>query len=203
MMVRDEEKRIASSIANLQLYVDDVFILDGGSTDKTVAIAKDMGARVKVWDQGERNGEYGSDGKGADWNEKERRELMLDEARYNKVLVLDADELIAAPKDFFRYNDCSMALPRYNLATLQHAIPGIGNGWWPDFCVRFIKKGTRYSSGQIHIGPIVDDCLFMNMPIFHYKRIREKVDTTKGLMPISMHSHPKGWEEQCPWLQGE
>ena len=44
----NEEKHIARCIKSLYTFTDKVFIVDSGSTDKTVKIAKDLGAEVMV-----------------------------------------------------------------------------------------------------------------------------------------------------------
>lgn len=44
----NEEKHIARCIKSLSTFTDKVFIVDSGSTDKTVEIAKNLGAKVAV-----------------------------------------------------------------------------------------------------------------------------------------------------------
>ena len=46
ILTKDEEINIRHSIGNVIDWAKDVFILDSGSTDKTVEIAKEMGAKV-------------------------------------------------------------------------------------------------------------------------------------------------------------
>ncbi len=46
MIVRNEEKFIAQCLRSIQEYVDEIIIVDTGSQDKTVEIAKSFGARI-------------------------------------------------------------------------------------------------------------------------------------------------------------
>ena len=110
-----EERRILTCLRNLAQYVNEIVILDGGN-DKTGEIAAQFGARVYKLPQGERVGEYGSDGRGANWHEPYRREILLGLCRHDWCLIMDADELLDAPADAFRHPE-PLAFPRYNLIT--------------------------------------------------------------------------------------
>jgi glycosyltransferase involved in cell wall biosynthesis len=49
MIVQNEEKTIAKAIQSIREYVDDLVVLDGGSTDGTVEIAKSLGCTVHTF----------------------------------------------------------------------------------------------------------------------------------------------------------
>ncbi|MGK0219329.1 MAG: glycosyltransferase involved in cell wall biosynthesis [Planctomycetota bacterium] len=83
MIVRDEESVLADCLASLAGMVDEICILDTGSTDATVEIAKAAGAKVEhfVWDD--------------DFAAARNRALEMVTSDY--VLVVDADERLATP----------------------------------------------------------------------------------------------------------
>lgn len=90
MIVRDEEDQIAECLQSLEGLVDRVEIVDTGSIDETIAIARSWGAHVSS----------------AEWSDDfaAARNLALDQARDARfVLHIDADERAkTADADSFR-----------------------------------------------------------------------------------------------------
>ena len=80
MIVRDEAERLESCLASVAGFVDEMVLLDTGSRDATVAIAKGWGAEVQemAWP-----GDFAP-----------ARNEALRHVRGDWVLVLDADELL-------------------------------------------------------------------------------------------------------------
>ena len=73
----NEADRIARCIASLRAVCDDVLVLDSGSTDGTLDIARALGARVEH----------------RDWDDFARQKnAAIERARHPWVLLLDADE---------------------------------------------------------------------------------------------------------------
>jgi len=71
-------------------YADDIVILDGGSTDGTLDIIdKYKDDRIQLIEMPQEGKPYSED-----WDEGERRNLLIDRAKGDYVLVLDADEMI-------------------------------------------------------------------------------------------------------------
>jgi glycosyltransferase involved in cell wall biosynthesis len=85
MIVKNEEEYIARALRNVKPLVDEMIVVDTGSTDRTRDIAKELGARVFNFS----------------WNENfsDARNFSISKASGQWILVLDADEIIS-PSDF-------------------------------------------------------------------------------------------------------
>ena len=81
MIVKDEEEFLAGCLESVRDVVDEMVIVDTGSTDATVRIAEEAGARVirETW-----NGDFSS-----------MRNRSLEACRGEWILYLDADERLA------------------------------------------------------------------------------------------------------------
>ena len=138
----NEEENLGRALASVADLADEIVVVDMKSQDKTVAIAKKAGAKIYTH-------KYTSYVEPA-------RNFALSKATGEWVLVLDADEEIPgslAKKlkrivegeegDYFR-------LPRKNLIFgkwMKHS------RWWPDYNIRFFKKGSVKWSEVIHSVP--------------------------------------------------
>lgn len=78
MIVRDAEKDIIACLSSVRDYVDQIVVVDTGSTDKTIALAKSLGAVVTSiqWPN----------------NFAEARNAALDATEADWILSMDADE---------------------------------------------------------------------------------------------------------------
>lgn len=81
MIVKNEERFLAKCLASLKPLVDEMIVVDTGSTDRTMAIARIMGAHALE----------------AAWQDDYAlaRNLSLNHAKGNWILVMDADEVIS------------------------------------------------------------------------------------------------------------
>jgi tetratricopeptide (TPR) repeat protein len=80
MIVKDEEAMLPRCLAAVREFVDELIVVDTGSTDRTVEIAESFGARVlhHDWD-----GDFSA-----------ARNVALDAATSDWLLYLDADEVL-------------------------------------------------------------------------------------------------------------
>ena len=80
IIAKNEADRIARCIEAVQPIADDIVVIDSGSSDDTVAIAQNLGARVvfRSWDG------FGP-----------QKRFAEDQAKYDWILNLDADEVLS------------------------------------------------------------------------------------------------------------
>src|SRR5580692_6446389 len=79
MIVKNEESRLAACVASARAAVHEIIVVDTGSTDHTLAIASELGAKVSTFDFTR-----------PDFSAA--RNQSLANARGDWILVLDADE---------------------------------------------------------------------------------------------------------------
>ncbi|HKK20880.1 MAG TPA: tetratricopeptide repeat protein [candidate division Zixibacteria bacterium] len=78
MIVKDEEKMLPGCLASIRDWVDEIILVDTGSTDNTVKIAEEYGAKIfhRKW-----TGDFSA-----------ARNYSLEQATGDWVLIIDADE---------------------------------------------------------------------------------------------------------------
>lgn len=124
-----------------------IVVVDSGSTDETVAIARELGAEVHVT---------------PDWpGYGPQKNRALEHASCDWVLSIDADEWLtaAAREEIERTVAAADAAPAYALPRrssfcgryMKHS------GWWPDYVVRLFRRGAaRFSDDLAHERLVVD-----------------------------------------------
>jgi glycosyltransferase involved in cell wall biosynthesis len=138
VITRDAGAQLADCLASAN-FAADIVVVDSGSTDDTVEIARTLGARVvdQAWL-----------GFGAQKN------FAVGEARHDWILALDADERVSAPlaaairkalaaprHDAYEMARCNRFLGRW----LRH-----GEGY-PDWNIRlFDRRRARWSDDTVH-----------------------------------------------------
>lgn len=140
---RNEEKNLPRTLASVRHLADEIVVVDMESVDKTREIAKKAGAKVYLHKQ---TGYV-----------EPARNFAIGKATGDWILVLDADEEVpdklaqvlkkiannSESADFYR-------LPRKNIIFgkwIRYS------RWWPDYNIRFFKKGRVVWSEIIHSVP--------------------------------------------------
>lgn len=140
---RNEEQNLPNALASVKKLADEIVVVDMESTDKTVEIAKRAGAKVF------RHKPTGY--------VEPARNFAISKTTGDWILILDADEEVPsvlsrelesiakseASADYYR-------LPRKNIIFgrwIQHS------RWWPDYNIRFFKKGKVKWTEVIHSVP--------------------------------------------------
>ncbi len=133
VVTRDEEERLPHCLGSVS-FADEIVVVDSGSTDHTVEVARSMGARVFV----------------ETWRGfSAQKQFAVDSCSNNWVLILDADERLPAETaetilkalSFQDDEPAAFSFPRKNYLNgrwIRHC------GWWPDRVLRLVDR--RYGS---------------------------------------------------------
>jgi GT2 family glycosyltransferase/tetratricopeptide (TPR) repeat protein len=192
MIVKNEEQHLARCLLSVKPVVDEVIIVDTGSTDRTKDIAKVYGARVFDFP-------WTNDFSAA-------RNHSLSMATGDWILVLDADEVIS-PLDYARLQRIVKKRPAkpaaYTMFTRNYtnevAATGwtandrvyrreeAGTGWFPSLKVRLFPNNEQIRfRNPVH--ELVEPSLanagvemkHLNIPVHHYGRFDTEKLLKKG-----------------------
>jgi len=155
----NEEKNLSDCIKSAKLLTDDVILVDTGSTDNTVAIAKKLGIVTYDFPRS--------------FYVEPSRKFGIEKAMGEWIFILDADERIteqlaketqiAVRETNFTY----YKIPRKNIFGGKKWLKY--GGWYPDHQIRLIKKKAFVDwPKQIHSTPqIGGEMGFLNEPFLH------------------------------------
>ena len=158
VITRDAEPTIRRCLESLR-WVDEIIVVDSGSTDRTPEICSEFGAKFH---------------RTADWpGHGPQKNRALDRASGDWIVSLDSDEwmtpelraevkrAIAGPPA-----NAAFAMPRRSSFCgrfMRHS------GWWPDYVVRlFRREAARFSEDHTHDRLIVNGTVGkLKAPIMH------------------------------------
>lgn len=135
----NEERKIARAIESLRCC-DEILILDSGSTDRTVELAGNLGARVI---------EAGWRGYAGQKN------WAAEQATHDWILSLDADEALSEALEGEIWN-LKKTGPQYDAYTMPRQAQYLGrwilhSGWYPDRKVRLYNRlKARWVGDFVH-----------------------------------------------------
>lgn len=146
ILTKNEELNIEACVQNAQQVTEDVLIVDSGSTDNTVALAKANGARVvyRAWDN----------------DFSAQRNFALEQTEAEWVLYLDADErltmkLAKAIKQAVAKNEAhSYLMQRKSVAFGKKFNYGVLK---PDYVARMFKREHVHWVNKVHERPECSD----------------------------------------------
>ena len=168
IITKNAEEHIARCLKSVP-FASDVVVLDSGSTDRTVQIAKEMGARV-----------FSEEWRG--FGPQKRRATEL--AKTDWVLNLDADEALSEDSQ----NELRVVLSQ----TPQHeafAFPRLSyhmgrwirhGGWYPDWQTRLYNRTTaNWSVDPVHEKVQARYVQRLKAPLLHwvFKDLTDQVNT--------------------------
>jgi glycosyltransferase involved in cell wall biosynthesis len=156
IITKNEEKNLPDCLRSVS-FAADIVVVDSGSTDKTVEIAQDFGARVFTQ-------EWKGDGP--------QKNSAVSKCKHNWVLIIDADERIpsetkSAIIDVLKNQSFdAYSFPRKNFfhgKWIKHC------DWWPDETIRLVKKDSGEFKNITHGKWVTEGRIEkLNTPIEHY-----------------------------------
>ncbi len=195
MIIKNEEQFLDQCLSSVQDLVEEIIVVDTGSTDKTKEIAENFSHAhpnivFKMVD--------------FVWNDdfSAARNESLKYASGDWILVLDADEVLdnygkenirAAIKGSNRSNNLAYSLPQIHYTNeftnhvdfvlLDRSYPEFGRfkGYYATFVVRLFRKVSQIKFDYcVHetIQPSLDGCeskaLFLDAPLHHYQELKKQ-----------------------------
>jgi glycosyltransferase involved in cell wall biosynthesis len=158
VITRDNERTIARCLESLR-WVDEIVVVDSGSTDRTPEISRDLGAQVHVT---------------ADWpGHGPQKNRALGRATGDWVLSIDSDEWVSPQLRM----EIEQALEHPG-ARAGYAIPRRSSfcgrfmrhsGWWPDYVLRLFRRDRgRFTDDHTHERLVVEGAVGrLREPIMH------------------------------------
>jgi glycosyltransferase involved in cell wall biosynthesis len=155
----NEEKNIAKCLDSVKKIADEIIIVDGSSTDRTVEIAKGFGAKVTVRD-----------------NPKIfhiNKQIAINKATKDWIIQLDADENLTEKsieeiREVTKKTDKNgFWIPRKNFFLGRFLMKG---GQYPDYTLRVYRKGKgKLPQKDVHEQTVVKgEVGHLKNPLLHY-----------------------------------
>lgn len=158
IITHNEAANIARAIRSLD-FADEILVVDSGSTDDTVQIAAELGARTvsHPWEG------YAA-----------QKDFAVREAQHDWILSLDADEELSeeARAAIREWQQSTPAVGAYRFARRAQYLGRwiLHSGWYPDWKIRlFHRSKARWAGEYVHesvvaVGPVET----MQGEILHY-----------------------------------
>lgn len=197
MMVKDEELFLEEALRSAQGWCDELVVVDTGSTDRTVEIAKDLGAKVSFF-------EWPNDFSKA-------RNVTLRRATGRYIAVLDADERFRSPNPeaIRRFLKPGPLHPfealMVNVINVQLDMTPVSSF----FSTRFFPNDPRLGyGGRVHnrFGALVEDAptilctRYIGTEVIHLGydpeiyASRKKAERSLPLIELTVAEEPENWQ---------
>jgi len=157
----NEEKNIKRCLDSLK-FCSEIIVVDSGSTDKTLQIAKKYGARIFY----KEFSDFSS-----------IKNFGIRKAKNNWILSIDADEEISKELEKKIKKAIENECNGYYIRRINYFLgkPIKYSGWGNDYQLRLFKKEKGFFSGAVHESiKIKGKTGFIKAPILHYSYIDSK-----------------------------
>lgn len=181
----NEADNIVRALESIKGWVDDIFIVDSFSTDKTIEIAQSFGARIE-------QRKYTGPANQKNW--------AIPQAKYEWILLLDADEEVTEElkREIQQLLARSNPIPkdvywiRRNNFFLGKAVRF--SGWQGDKVVRFFHRDkARYNAVQVHEEIITTGLkvgtLYARLDHYTFRNLDHYLDKTRRYARWSAKDH--------------
>ncbi|MFP4037406.1 MAG: glycosyltransferase family 2 protein [Desulfobacteraceae bacterium] len=199
VITRDEEDRLPACLSSVA-FAGDLVVVDSGSTDSTVLIAREMGARVfeEPW-------------RGF----SAQKQFAVDQCLNDWVLVLDADESL--PPETARAAAGAVQGAKEGVTAFSFRRKNLLHGrwirrcgWWPDRVVRLVDRRAGAFDGRlVHEGWVVrrGEVKALDEPIEHrsfrsYSDLAAKMEAYSDLAARAMFEEGRSINPLYPVLHG-
>ncbi|WP_029520942.1 glycosyltransferase family 2 protein [Persephonella sp. IF05-L8] len=161
----NEEDNISRTLKAIQDIASEIILVDSGSTDKTIEIAKSFGAKVFI----------------EEWKGfREQKNSALEKCSQEWILFLDCDEVVS--KELKKSIIDAIKNPFADGYLINRKTVYLGKplkyAWQPDLKLRLVNKNSnpRWEGGEIHEFLVIDGKVKkIKGDLFHYsyKDIKE------------------------------
>ena len=156
----NEEKNLRACLESCRGLADEIIIVDGTSTDNTVRIAKEFGARVKITTNKA--------------NFHINKQMAIDMAGCDWILQMDADEHVSAElsREIKKILNSNVEFDGYWMARKNYFLGRflMKGGQYPDYTLRLYRKGKgRLPQKDVHEQAVVEGKVgYLKEALLHY-----------------------------------
>jgi glycosyltransferase involved in cell wall biosynthesis len=198
VIARDEEERLPECLESAS-FADEIVVLDSGSRDRTVEIARAAGARVleEPWKGFSR-----------------QKQSAVDQCENHWVLILDADERVpgetaAAILEALSSRDEAVTAFSFPRKNIFHGRWIRRCGWWPDRIVRLVdRRAGAFDGRAVHERWVTRgreqplDAPLEHHSFRRYADLTVKMERYSDLAAASMHAEGRTAGPLTPPLHG-
>ena len=198
IITKNEEGRLPDCLQSVA-FADEVLVVDSGSTDSTVELAKSLGARVLIeaW--------RGYSG---------QKQYAVDHCLHDWVLILDADERIPQEtahtimRELAR-NDATISAYGFRRKNYLHGRWIKHCGWWPDRIVRLVnRKAGGFDGRRVHERWVTEggvrglDAVIEHISFRNYSELLAKMENYSNLASEELFEKKAKVNAVTPVLHG-